>query len=553
MMKLIGFLVVFCTLNLLIPPGSSGAGGASISPGEAPRHRRFIFLVHGLNGSRTTFGDLHLVLKTHGVLIQPETDLKVIPLEYDTGRNGLTTYDFAIAVGDQIERAVDGLRPTDRLTFVTHSQGGLVSWIWILKSLAGDSGFEKFTPYASQTEGLMTLGSPTWGSKMAEMASDWAMIRTLAKKVGAPLGDREVKEMSPMSDTSVRFSRRASMMDRANSLLPLRFQAVAGLVRKSDDPSLDDFTQFKLLAFQTFWGQGWNKLAESDLAVAIPSARANFIHLKDSKSSKSVDLRASDFSVVEDPSVRDLIIVRGIHASSDQEKSFDIAETPLSCINLKEACPHPSYGLVLQFTMECTPLVNGCQKDEFSRLTKHFLQSKNFLERTNIKGDPLLEHMHLFTVNIVMDMPRDYRPPSKSEEIENYISFFKNSDFLSVTGLSYRDATRGLRNIPEMVARRQKNGYYFILNRALEFDGVVTHIATDYTDNLSPMASPLQLRISINGQVYSNDGKQDTYRNLIKNGFKLPMTVRIPGFPERNVEALVRPTYSTFINLDFRP
>ena len=93
--------------------------------------RRFIFLVHGINGNKNTFGSLDKILEEHGKLIQPEHEINVIPITYTTGANYLSTYEFADALGDVIVSNISGgLKPTDTITFVSHSQGGLISWIF---------------------------------------------------------------------------------------------------------------------------------------------------------------------------------------------------------------------------------------------------------------------------------------------------------------------------------------------------------------------------------------------------------------------------------------
>lgn len=535
------FFLIF-TIGLLLAPILTQA----IDRKNMQRH--FVFLIHGLNGSVATFGDLPLVLKKHGQIIQPDTDLQVIPLNYSTGRDDQTTYDFARQIGNQIVQHIGELRSSDRITLVAHSQGGVVSWIFLLKSLDGDDGFEFFKPYAAQTEGLMTLGSPIWGSKLADFASDNDYLRGFAKKFGVKLGRREVEEMSYLSDTIVRFSRRASLLEDQGVHLPFRVQSVAGIVSEANDKNLPISVRARLLAFQTFYGLGWNKLAETDLAVPIASARANFIHQKNPQSSRKNRIFADEFSVFEDPSINDLTIIRGIHASRNPEKQYDIAHVPLECINLKQACNHPTYGLILQFAMKCSSSIQGCKSDEFNRLTNHFLHSDGFLARTKINGEPILEQMHSFTVNLITDMPEDFQMPTDAEDIEKYLSF-ASAPTDSITQLNYQEV---------MNFKNEGPGYYFILDRGMEIDSLVTRVSDHYadytlaTDPRALGASSKQLRFAIQGQVYAKDGQLATFKKFLKDGFKLPLTLKIPGHPERKVEALVKPTYSTFVNLDFR-
>ena len=518
----------------------------------ADKPRKFIFLIHGLNGNAQTFGKLDSILEEHGSLIQKGTEIKVFPLAYDTGRDGRTPYDFAVDVGIKIIDKIGDLRSSDQITFVAHSQGGLISWILLLRSLANDDEFLFFRPYALKTDGLITLGSPMWGSKMADLMSDSEILRKLARKANARLGDRELNEMSYSSDTSVRFSRRAAMMERMGIKLPFRVQSVAGLLPERNDPDLKNglstfqqITKRSMLGgFQAVFGLGWNKRAESDLAVAIPSARADFIHLKDPESAKKNQVLASDFGNFKDPSIRELVIVRGAHASMNKKQYYDIAEVPEECRDLRSPCTHPTYGLILQFAMECTAKNQNCSQNEHRRLTNFFLESPDFKKRTHVDGHPNIERMHLFTMMMVFQMPENYSMPKESDEIENSIFFPEPQTKWAQIDFPFPE---------RRIYNPQESRYYFLLKRGLEIDDVVTHMTHDYEDNLSPAASPKQLRITFQGQVYAQDGQHETYKKLLKDGFKLPFMVKIPGIRDpRYVEALVRPTYSTFIDLDFR-
>ena len=87
-----------------------------------PRHA--VFLVHGFSGGPKTFGDLKFVLCNHLEEAQPDYHIEINTFVYNTGKKGLTTYDFAKALGGEI--ASRKLIATEKLSLVSHSQGGLI-------------------------------------------------------------------------------------------------------------------------------------------------------------------------------------------------------------------------------------------------------------------------------------------------------------------------------------------------------------------------------------------------------------------------------------------
>jgi hypothetical protein len=512
---------------------SSTSIGPIGSPSSEQKPRRFIFLVHGLSGGVKTFGALPEVLKTHGAVIQPNTEFKIVPLSYNTGSGTEDTYDFAHTIGQEIIKEVGTLRPTDRITLIAHSQGGLVSWIWYLLSYSQVPEFQRYSQYATQTEGLMTLGSPMWGSKLATALAKYPKLGPLiqAQFQKHKMGPKELEEMSYSSNTILRFRNRAVALDRQKKNLPLRTYAVAGVL---NSPASEDIPSYyrPLLAFaEEHLGSGKGHLTESDIAVSLPSARIDFIYLKDGAKSVSDEIRSEDFTFFNANNVRNFTIVKAPHMSWQQSVFYDIAEVPEICKEIQSPCSHPTYPLILAFTMACTPAVADCRANEFSKYVQIF-QNDSWKAR-RMPEEVMPDNMHSFILDLVIDVPENYQLPN-AEEVLSFLKF------------------KGVED--QLIFNRENPTYYFVVDRKAEFK---SHTVKVGSFKLNPPMSPWQkqIRVTLHGHVFEDKNgtnhNHQVYLDQAKLGFKLPLKIELPGLASRNVELLVRPTYTTYLNLDY--
>jgi pimeloyl-ACP methyl ester carboxylesterase len=498
--------------------------------------RRFIFLIHGVGSSEKAFGNLPDILVDQGHKIQPGYDIQVIPISYATGRDGFTTYDFARDLGSKIQNQIPNLRPTDRITLVAHSQGGLVSWIWYLTSLDINNDkikyFESLKPYAMQTEGIMTLGSPIWGSKLASILNAYPTLLKLAKKIGIAIGDQEAQEMSYNSETILRFRKKAIQLDEANYRVPLRTASIAGVLPASSQSDIILYYKPLISLFEKYFGSGLGRMTESDIAVAVPSARLDFIYLKSAKQ-KEKQIQLSDFTHFNDTSIGNLYVVQGVHANPTGKGFYDIAEVPEKCNNIQKPCTHPTFPLILQFTMACTKEIVGCNKDVLDSTLNTFFNSKDWVTRRKI-GAYDNENMHTFIVDLTVDFPETYSLPKNDPQ--------KLLKYLTVSNTN---------NEKYYSPNPKDDSYHFLLLRRNE---VMSSSVKIEQFRLEPPYSPLlnQARITLHGQVYLNSENSAKFREQARKGFKLPLQIQFPGLEKRTIDVLIKPTYTTFMNIDLR-
>lgn len=154
--------------------------------------RNFIFLIHGISGGQGTFGSMPEYLHA------ADACNRVSNFIYDTGNDKLNVYDFAQGLDAFIREKTtkEGFVPSDRISLIMHSQGGLVGSVWLNKMRIEDAALYK------QVDSFITLSTPYWGSFMATVGSRF--FYTLPRGMGnpiSPMGRIELREMRYGSDT----------------------------------------------------------------------------------------------------------------------------------------------------------------------------------------------------------------------------------------------------------------------------------------------------------------------------------------------------------------
>ncbi|MCA9401708.1 MAG: hypothetical protein KC713_08780, partial [Candidatus Omnitrophica bacterium] len=269
-----------------------------------PKH--IIFLIHGIGGNRKHFGftgkALHKILNAK----DPHTKYIIKPIEYDTGNNDKTPYDFARDIDLTIKRytAQADFKAEDKFSMIMHSQGGLVGSIWIFQSMLSSPGYS--TPETiKHLDAFITLGTPFWGAKTAQWGHD---IKLLTQKLGVevplPFGRRELEQMSFGSDMIYDFRRAVIDEQYKGFILQLeeqvRFLNVVGVA--------DIMNPLGIFV------SGSEKY-EDDGAVPISSARFNFLYHE----ALDPDYLPGSVSNLENTSLVDIhapyVVVNAMHRS----------------------------------------------------------------------------------------------------------------------------------------------------------------------------------------------------------------------------------------------
>ncbi|MCB9748071.1 MAG: hypothetical protein H6755_06665 [Candidatus Omnitrophica bacterium] len=297
-----------------------------------PKH--VIFLIHGIGGDKTHFGYMSKALPKILNEKDPSTKYLVKSIEYDTGHDEKTPYEFAQDINLVIQRttASGKFRKEDKISLIMHSQGGLVGAIWVMQSLMGSPGYSS-PATIKHLNAFITLGAPFWGAKTAQWGSEIkALTNRLGVKVALPYGKRELEQMSFGSDLIFDF--RMAMIDPQyqpyiNHLREnVRFLNIVGVA--------------DLLNPLGIFVSGSDKY-EDDGAVPLASARFNFLYIQSLKNSYDDD----DLVLLEEVREVDMapyVVVNAMHRSPlpELENFAGIAQIPKKCIRDKN-CLHPTF------------------------------------------------------------------------------------------------------------------------------------------------------------------------------------------------------------------
>lgn len=328
--RIMGFalILMIAIFNTIIPIAQ--ADEATVS--DKPRH--VIFLIHGIGGDKTHFGYMAPALADILNLKDPATEYILQSIEYDTGNNEKTPYDFAQDVDLIIKRtmATADFKDDDNISLIMHSQGGLIGAIWMFQSMLSTPGY--CTPQTiAHLDAFITLGTPFWGAKTAQWGNE---IKSFAERLNVdvplPYGKKELEQMSFGSDMIFDF--RMAMLDPRyrNNIDYLkshvRFLNIVGVA--------------DLLNPLGIFVSGTSKY-EDDGAVPLSSARFNFIY------NQSIDADYSDEDKVSLENVNKIdmapyVIVNAMHRSPlpELDNFAGIAQIPKKCIG-NEDCGHPTF------------------------------------------------------------------------------------------------------------------------------------------------------------------------------------------------------------------
>jgi triacylglycerol esterase/lipase EstA (alpha/beta hydrolase family) len=190
-----------------------------------------VVLVHGVGGNEKTFGAMGEALKYRAE--KRGQNLKHYKFVYDTAKPELDSDDFAIQLGRYLKKEVFPQLQSeeDRISFVCHSQGGLVTSIWYFHSFMQHKGLRQDhrytgpdarmnTSYSPEiipyVDSIVTLGTPFWGSRLATFLIEDGIknsaARTLSQGFMEAMGQKQLQEMALGSRTVMNFRKNISSM-----------------------------------------------------------------------------------------------------------------------------------------------------------------------------------------------------------------------------------------------------------------------------------------------------------------------------------------------------
>ncbi len=146
-------------------------------PAIKPRGEHLVILLHGWGRTAGMFGDMRDALERAGYDVHAFT--------YPSTRASLADHAAAL------EHLIGNLQGTERVSFVTHSLGGIV----LRKMLAGDPAF----PNEVELHRAVLIAAPNQGAAIAEALVEFSPFHWIGGPVARDLTDKDLRKLPPPS------------------------------------------------------------------------------------------------------------------------------------------------------------------------------------------------------------------------------------------------------------------------------------------------------------------------------------------------------------------
>jgi len=560
------FLVLFVITSIILSCQSIGIPKRDLSNiNQKPKH--IIITIHGLSGNASTFGYFKEV--TEKYLNEANTNYKaeVVNFVYPTGENeSQGTYDFALGPKG-LDHFINklylekNLTPNDKISFVCHSQGGIIAYMWYFTTLTSDTENSKIL---YNIENIITLGTPFWGSKIASVLTDDRNPDIIPlMKLFAPedfqITRREISDLAFGSDIVHNLRSMAIKLDQDPTFkaklekMPVRMMNIIGLLPYNKDELYIGKVQGEKatsaaaryvvniiyhLYKQSYMGYK-NKRIENDIAVPVTSSRWNFIYSAPQLIRKNQIIESNsfvDFSQLVNKSK--FIFTESSHLPFETEKTLSMAYINQSCIDVNR-CDHPTYRYVLEALANCkefgicknqnyVDIINKFKYSDYEEYEKFKLIKKNiqsFALQFNLKfkkGTIDSWPVRFFKKKIVYPHGEDI---NEMWTLKNYGLVPKIIDL----GTDEDGLTNSSKNTPYRIYLADP-----LETKSIDVMSRTSNEKRNYDD----------IRINLTGRV-------ETISQQKKSHYIVPLKIKIPNGPEVLVKAKVRPGYSTYFELDY--
>ncbi len=310
MKRLLKFIVILSIL--LVNP---------LLASDREKAKTFIFLLHGIGSTSHSFAHMKEAL-SHALPKYQDRHYLVSEFNYQTGNDDLTTIDFASDFNRHIEETLlsnEFDERNDKISIIAHSQGGLVSLLWIHQSFHQ----QYRTSFHQQLDSFITLGTPFWGTSIV-LFPMW--IRLLAKH----FGDQEAREMLWGSQT-------IDLLEQATSEQNPSFKAYLKTINIVNVGA-------NALVYPNV--ASMRSIMADDIAVPVPSSNINHFTAHD----HSTFYRPGELiDVAKKEELGKFFLAQGLHTLPFTAGKFKytqgLPQVPKQCV-LNEYCQHISYPYV---------------------------------------------------------------------------------------------------------------------------------------------------------------------------------------------------------------
>lgn len=582
------FTFLSLALALFITSGCSSFFTRNPASVGQQKHKHYIMTLHGVRGNAVSFGDFHDLIKMHLEQIDPNYEVVNLNITYPVGMKWLGAHAAAADINRQLDEKIKNLDPADKFSVLAYSMGGQIGMTWYYDSLK-DEAHKK---YPLQVSKFFSLGAAYWGSKEAalgtnvdnifgqldatealmakyknlnkiidpkKLAGEVESIRSVIRQKVANFGttyDKNILQYSNISFSELINLSLASDEINENRLANInvknntRWISLSSLVScfkpdlLADEPGCENF-QNKLFADMQadIFGKytfGLDR-RETDNSVITPSANANFIYAVETAENYEpghVTL-ANNFRYSIPQDQQRFILAEGLHATVVPASYYEKAQEFLGLGGASwkgladdvvlvyksdcafpdknpEKCKHPAYKFIVQEFADCEH--SSCDPAAVARIITPLFKAQDKTAQQILRKD-----LHGFVLELNLRVPKNYDLSSISHK-----NIFNNIQ------VKFADKASHL-------IKSNSGNYDVILARPEELGALLVNKVTHFSNQN-------QLRVAMMGLVVAKQGKPYDFAELEK-GTPVEFTVNLPGLKHRQVQAVVRPYFTTYADL----
>jgi len=294
-------------------------------------------LIHGIGGNVESFGEMKNTIPN-------DLECAVVhEYAYATEDSLLTPEDFARGLNTFISKIPWSGKRKD-LNLIAHSQGGLISLIWIVKSLKNEEGYSSES--AKRVNTYTTLSTPFWGSDFALMGDYTFFGLGLKDNSISPFGKKQLELMQYGS---------SYFRDMIEVLISPENEFIRNYL-KNDIRILN--VKATLPKVSSFTNSIGAQFFEGDAIVNLPSMTLNFNFAELLNEDYSTD--KNETAIIKENHLASESYTYGSHMFIGPGVEA-VAEVPIECLSVSD-CNHIAYKNFKDFYLK--NIVNSDSKIE---------------------------------------------------------------------------------------------------------------------------------------------------------------------------------------------
>lgn len=285
---------------------------------------------------------------------------------------------------------------------------------------------------------------------------------------------------------------------------------------------------------------------ETDNAVITPSSVAQFWYAYDLNSNYAdgevTPATAFRFSV--NPENHKTIFAETLHATLVTAGIYDRAMSALGhlgkswmrladdvvivhkekCVN-PATCDHPVYKYIVDELSDCNEPGNKCDMAEYHNIVQKLQHRTADEQSVETVQNVLKSELHGFTLELNLRLPPGYNTSQLTESniFDSFlkVNFEKNDN-------------------DDRILKVETSPYKIHLGRKLELGSILIKTV--------PFSNETHFKVNLTGLI-TTDNNTDYKAADLQKGLPVRFTVALPGLKSRQVEAMVSPYHSTFVDL----